>query len=393
MLSSSLIYQFMMFTFLKLEFSNASSLLRKLYHSSKSNLGFLIKGGYSNATLLNFESENYENDDIELLGCTNEAVNGVYIKIDGFYNGYPHYKKLDGGDQSNFKGLDLCWSGNQWIIRYNTDSLSQENNEDVIIGYSKSKAKNPTSTSRNWHIKSGNIFELSLNTLLISSGDAEEIIDFNHVKGKLITEDILGIPKKLFPLYMSFLLDSISVGLIMPLLPFYIMELGANAMQLSLVVSSNYMVQMIGCLIMGHVSDRFGRKVVLLLCLLASSISYFCVSYANTLTDVALARIIVGSFGGLVPVMQSCVADVTDERERPQYLGRVTATFGLGFVIGPAISTLLPHLSVRHKIRLAAILPMSGFLLSFFFFKETKSTLNTTSKHPGTSTATQNIHI
>ena len=115
---------------------------------------------------------------------------------------------------------------------------------------------------------------------------------------------MLGIPRRLIPLYAAFVLDSIATGLAMPLLPFYIMGLGANAFQLSLVVSSNYVVQMIGVLVMGYVSDRCGRRRVLLACLLASSVSYFAVSKSHSLLDFAMARIIVGSFGGLMPVMQ-----------------------------------------------------------------------------------------
>lgn len=81
---------------------------------------------------------------------------------------------------------------------------------------------------------------------------------------------------------------------------------------------------------------------------------------------------IVGACGGLVPVMQTCVADVSSAKDRPKYLGRVTATFGLGFVLGPAISALLPGLSLRQKIRVAALLPFTGLLIAILLFKETK---------------------
>ena len=98
-------------------------------------------------------------------------------------------------------------------------------------------------------------------------------------------------------------------------------------------------------------------------------------SKARTLTAVALARVISGSFGGLIPVMQSCVADVSSVADRPKYLGRIMATFGLGFVLGPAVSALAAGLSTRQKIRLSALLPLTGLLISVLFFKETKKSV------------------
>ena len=85
------------------------------------------------------------------------------------------------------------------------------------------------------------------------------------------------------------------------------------------------------------VSDHYGRRPVVLLCLAFSAIQYFVASYTKTLIQLSLARIISAIFGGLVPIMQSCVADVTSESDRPKYLGRITASFGLGFVLGKCI--------------------------------------------------------
>jgi DHA1 family tetracycline resistance protein-like MFS transporter len=107
---------------------------------------------------------------------------------------------------------------------------------------------------------------------------------------------ICGVPSHLFVLYCSYVLDSISIGLVMPLLPFFAMELGASAFQLSLVVSSNYVAQMVGCIAMGQISDTFGRRNVLIICLAASSVQYILVSYSQTLIQLSLARIVSGCF-------------------------------------------------------------------------------------------------
>ena len=116
-----------------------------------------------------------------------------------------------------------------------------------------------------------------------------------------------GVPIKLLPYYVSFLFDSMATGLALPLLPFFVMELGATALQISMIVSLTYLAQMIGCLVMGPVSDRYGRRPVLLLCLLASCLSYTAVSHSHSVYQVLFARLISSSLGGLVPVMQSCV--------------------------------------------------------------------------------------
>jgi MFS family permease len=78
------------------------------------------------------------------------------------------------------------------------------------------------------------------------------------------------------------------------------------------------------------------------------------------------------SFGGLNPVLQSCVADVSSQKERPKYLGRIMATFGLGFVLGPLLNKLLVGFSTREKIGIAGLLPFTGFIIALIFFKETK---------------------
>jgi len=196
----------------------------------------------------------------------------------------------------------------------------------------------------------------------------------HSVSGKIESIELFGVPRILLPYFLSFLLDSMATGLAMPLLPFYVIDyLGASALHLSFIISFNYIVQMIGCIIMGRMSDLYGRRVSLLLCLGASSVSYFFVSRATTLTAFILARMISASFGGMLPIMQSAVADISSIDDRPKYIGRIMATFGLGFVLGPAMSAILStRVSARDKIRYAAILPLLGFLLSSMLSKETK---------------------
>lgn len=256
--------------------------------------------------------------------------------------------------------------------------LDPARNYDNLLAYAKVKAKDPHMTTSSWYVKVGKTFELSPLLGLSRPGsskghEGEETGSGGSLLREINdNEEFLGIPRKLLPYYTAFMLDAVAVGLVMPLLPFTVMELGANAMQLSLVVSANYVAQSIGCIVMGKVSDTYGRKLVMNMCLTASALSYFFLSQADTLVGFGLARIISGSFGGLIPVMQSTVADVAAVVDRPKYLGRIMATFGLGFVVGPGIAALLRSWTTRQKIRLASLLPFLGLMVTLFFGRETK---------------------
>lgn len=221
-----------------------------------------------------------------------------------------------------------------------------------------------------------NKFDTILTSIDIESKHATSLSSSEKNNSKSSDSNVIfGIPRPLFAVFCSFILDAMSVGLVMPLLPFFAAELGANAFQLSLVISSNYVAQMIGCVVMGLVSDRYGRKSVILCCLFASSLQFMAMSFSTNLVQLASSRIICGIFGGLVPQMQSSVADVIVEKERPKYLGRVTAAFGLGFILGPAFNALLSGVSIRTKIRIAFIFPFLGWLNALFFVKETNPTV------------------
>ena len=180
--------------------------------------------------------------------------------------------------------------------------------------------------------------------------------------------------RKLLPLYVVFALDCIAVGLVSPILPFFTNSLGASISQHTAIISIQNVAQMLGCLVFGSLSDRLGRLPILVACTSASTLSFFAMSRSTSPKHVLFSRLISGAFGGLLPVVQSCVTDVTDEHDRPAYLGRITATFGLGFVFGPMLSALLSSatdLSTRMKIRVAGMLPALAVVISVMFVRET----------------------
>ena len=298
-----------------------------------------------------------------------QQLAGVYIQADDV-NGRHHYERAVKGDSRGSK-IHLYYTGSQWVFHFDLDP---SRNFDNLLAYSKVRVNDARHTSNSWHVRKGKTYETSALALSVPGSGARLLSSQQQQQQgqKQQGGELLGVPRVLFPLYASFLLDAVATGLAMPLLPFYVLELGADALQLSMVISCNYVAQSVGCIAMGRMSDRHGRRPVLLCCLAASTLSYLCVSRARTLPQVALARIIVGSFGGLTPVMQSCVADVSPLEERPKYLGRIMATLGAGFVLGPSLSAAVPGLTTREKIRLSALLPLCGLALSAAFFKETR---------------------
>ena len=311
---------------------------------------------------------------LEIGGAAAARLDGVYTQTSWDVNGRSHYERAVKGDARGSK-IHLYWSGSQWVLHFDLDP---SRNFDNLLAYAKVRVADPRHTSTHWHVRKGQSYEASaLQVHLPGVGGSSS--SSSSSGGKVSSQareehqgEMFGVPRVLLPLYLSFLLDATAVGLAMPLLPFYVMELGANALQLSMVISCNYIAQSVGCVVMGRISDRHGRRPVLMLCLGASALSFFCVSRAKTLVQVALARVIVGAFGGLTPVMQSCVADASSPAERPKYLGRIMATFGIGFVLGPALSAAAPGFTTREKIRLSALLPLLGLLVSAVFFRETK---------------------
>eukprot|EP01041_Mallomonas_annulata_P008767 gene8767-18135_t len=333
-------------------------------------------------------------DEISIVGFAGscENLNGIYVRHSDNINDRPHFvSKPKIGSDSSY--IHLYWNNNQWILHYD---LNMYQSDTTSLAYADSSAFDPRSTSLLWFSQEGNTFVVTPHVQLTTlPATVITPIPQHQISA---TEEIMGIPKRLWPIYAAFMLDAIAVGLVMPLLPFYVMQLNCNALQLSMVISANYVAQMLGCVVMGRVSDTYGRRIVALFCLSASTLSYFCVSHAKSLVGVAIARVIAGSCGGLIPVLQASVADIIPLSERPKYLGRIQAIFGLGFVIGPMISALLPGLSTKYKIRLGALLPFLGFLLTFTCLQETHhrhrnpttSTGTSTNIHTATATGTEN---
>lgn len=133
------------------------------------------------------------------------------------------------------------------------------------------------------------------------------------------------------------LVDMIGFGIVLPLLPFYAESMGATPNQVTLIIASYSAMQLAAAPIWGRVSDRRGRRPLIIAGLFASSCSYLIFGLAETLFVLLASRIAAGAAGGTVSVAQAYVADYTDEEDRAHGLGLIGAASGLGVMLGPAI--------------------------------------------------------
>jgi DHA1 family tetracycline resistance protein-like MFS transporter len=147
--------------------------------------------------------------------------------------------------------------------------------------------------------------------------------------------------KPLASIFLIVFIDMLGFGLILPLLPYYAETFGASDTLIGLLVASYAAAQLIGAPILGRLSDRFGRRPVLLISLIGTLLGFLLLGFAKTLLILFAARILDGLTGGNISVAQAYISDVTDASNRAKGLGMIGAAFGLGFIIGPASGGLL----------------------------------------------------
>lgn len=137
--------------------------------------------------------------------------------------------------------------------------------------------------------------------------------------------------------YFTVFLDLLGFGIILPWLPYYAAELGASGIGLGFLFTAYSLAQLVGAAVLGRLSDRHGRRPILLLSLAGSTAGFLLSGLATSLISLCLARSVAGLFGGSISIAQAYVADVTAADSRARYMGFVGASIGLGFVVGPAL--------------------------------------------------------
>ncbi|KAA6306613.1 Tetracycline resistance protein class C, partial [termite gut metagenome] len=169
--------------------------------------------------------------------------------------------------------------------------------------------------------------------------------------------------------------DVIGLGIILPVLPTLIEELihgtisDASRYGGWLMVSYAIM-QFICAPVLGNLSDRFGRRPVLLVSLFGLSIDYLLMAFAPNIAWMFIGRLIAGICGASSTTASAYIVDVSTPEKRVQNLGLIGAAFGLGFIIGPVVGGLLGHFGSRVPFFAAAALSMLNFVYGYFILPE-----------------------
>ncbi len=163
-----------------------------------------------------------------------------------------------------------------------------------------------------------------------------------------------------------------SFGLMFPILPLFISKLNATSLDLGLLAASFALMQFLFAPLIGKMSDRYGRKPILLFSITVTAIACFIMGSATTLFQLYLGTILQGiGNAGVLPAALAYVADVTSGHNRSKFVSRITGTFALGFMVGPAIGGFLGEESIAFPYYAAAFVGLINAAVIAIFLPET----------------------
>ena len=177
--------------------------------------------------------------------------------------------------------------------------------------------------------------------------------------------------RPLLVIFLTIFVNLVGFGIIIPLLPFYAETFGASPVVIGMLFASFSLSQLIAGPILGELSDRYGRRPVLIFSLIGTALSFAMLALAQSLAMLFAARIVDGLSGGNITTARAYIADVTAEDDRARAYGILGAAFGLGFIIGPALGGLFSYISYTAPIWAAAIISVVATVLAWIWLPET----------------------
>lgn len=160
----------------------------------------------------------------------------------------------------------------------------------------------------------------------------------------------------LFAIFLIVAVDVLGFTMILPLLPFYAQKYGASPFVVGVLATTFAVCQLVSGPFLGRLSDKYGRRPVLMLSQFGTFVGFVMLGLANSLPVIFLSRIIDGVTAGNLTIAQAAIADVTPPEGRAKAFGVIGIAFGLGFLIGPAISAALAPIGVHYPAYGAALL-------------------------------------
>lgn len=174
-------------------------------------------------------------------------------------------------------------------------------------------------------------------------------------------------------IFITVFIDLVGFGIVIPVLPLYAQKYGSSETVIGLLLAVYSVMQFIFAPILGKLSDKVGRRPVLLVSLIGTSIGFLTMGLANTLWLLFLGRIIDGITGGNISTAQAYIADVTPPDKRSSAMGLIGAAFGLGFIFGPFLGGVLSQFSLAAPFYCAAALAAVNAVALYFFLPESLS--------------------
>lgn len=168
-------------------------------------------------------------------------------------------------------------------------------------------------------------------------------------------------------IFFTVFIDLVGFGIVLPLLPYYAEQYGASPFLVGALSTSYSLMQFVFMPVWGRLSDRHGRRPLILLSLAGSCVGFLIFGLASSLPVLFAGRMIAGIAGAIIPTTNAYIADVTTPEQRAKGMGMVGAAFGLGFILGPAIGGLLAPYGYDKPVLLASA--MAGANLVFAYFK------------------------
>ena len=172
-------------------------------------------------------------------------------------------------------------------------------------------------------------------------------------------------------IFITVFIDLLGFGILIPILPtFASKDLVVSDFGIGLIIAVFSFVQFLFNPILGKISDKVGRKPIIVLSLLITSSSYILFSFSNTFILLLISRMLAGLGGSNIGVAQAYIADVTTKEERSKGMGLIGAAFGLGFVFGPLIGGLISGFGYEYAGYGSAAFSFMAFLFAIFFLPE-----------------------
>jgi multidrug resistance protein len=191
----------------------------------------------------------------------------------------------------------------------------------------------------------------------------------------------------LFVLYLTVFIDLMGFGIVIPILPLYAQDFQATPLAIGWLTGIYSGMQIIFTPILGRLSDRFGRRPVLLISIIGTAVGFALMGVAQSLTLLFVARILAGITGGNISIPQAYIADVTAPEKRSHAMGMIGAAFGLGFTFGPLIGGVMSQISYGAPFFFAAALSVVNAVLICVLLPESLSREHRAKPHEEASTA------